>query len=352
MLDQAGEDQIIVIGEASTRERLRPPSGIEWVEIPPSRTGLVARVLRENFEISSLLKRLDVDVLFHPGNFAIFRSPVPQVILIHNLAPFLEEVVKDESQRQRLRLGLLKQLTRGSLSRVSRVIFISTWGRSLVMDGLAADEIRMPVIPFGAEHGEAEKDPAVLRRWNLEPENFVLSVSHIYRYKRIEKLIDAWSQLGERVAEWPLLVVGEPFDAVYARRLEALAVKSKAPVIFTGSLDASALASLMKAARLFVFTSEAENLPITLLEAMAAGCPILTNRYCSMPETCGEAARYVDPATPENYRKHLEALLWDDGLRAEMRAQSLERARAFRWDEAARLTLETLRGAARDRRAA
>lgn len=352
MLDQLGEDRIVVIGEASIRDRLSPPSGLEWIEISPSRGGLLGRLLRENFEIPDLLKRLNVDVLFHPGNFSVFRSPVPQVILIHNLAPFLKEVIDEESRKQRVRLSLLRWLTRRSLDRVSRAIFISTWGRTLVLEGAAADETRMPVIPFGAEHGEAERDPTALARWNLEPDGFVLSVSHLYRYKRIEKLIDAWSQLGERVAEWPLLVVGEPFDAEYARKLEALAENSKAPVIFTGSLDAPMIASLMKASRLFVFTSEAENLPITLLEAMASGCPILTNRYCSMPDTCDEAARYADPATPEGYREHLEALLWDDGLRAEMRIRSFERAREFRWDTAARLTLEALRGAARDRRVA
>jgi glycosyltransferase involved in cell wall biosynthesis len=102
----------------------------------------------------------------------------------------------------------------------------------------------------------------------------------------------------------------------------------------------------MQAARAFVFTSEAENLPITLLEAMAAGCPIITNRYCSMPETCEDAALYVDPATVEGYQAELEKLLGDEALRSEMRGRALRRARDFRWDAVAAQTLETLRSAA------
>jgi glycosyltransferase involved in cell wall biosynthesis len=349
MLEQAGKDRIVVIGDASMRDRLQPPSGLEWIEISPSRGGLAGRIFRENFEIPRRLRQLEIDVLFHPGNFSVFRSPVPQVILIHNLAPYLEEVAETESPYQRLRLVLLRLLTRSSLSRVSRTIFISKWGRALVLGGDAVDELLTPVIPFGAEHRGIERDPSVLNRWNLEPDRYVLTVSHLYRYKRIEKLICAWSQLGERVAEWPLLVVGEPYDATYARTLEALAKESTAPVIFTGSLDTQALVTLMQQTRAFVFTSEAENLSITLLEAMSSGCPIITNRYCSMPETCLGAALYADPATVENYRTLLETILWDDALRDKMRTESRDRARAYRWDETAHSTLNVLRGAARDR---
>jgi glycosyltransferase involved in cell wall biosynthesis len=349
MLEQAGQDRIVVIGDASMRDRLQPPSGIEWVEITKASGGLAGRIFRENFEIPRLVRQHEIDVLFHPGNFAVFRSPVPQVILIHNLAPYLKEVAEGESPYQRLRLVLLRLLTRSSLPRVSRTIFISKWGRELVLEGKATDEVQTPVIPFGAEHGGVERDSTVLKHWNLEPDRYVLTVSHLYLYKRIEKLIRAWVELGERVAEWPLLIVGEPFDANYARSLEALARESIAPVIFTGSLDAQALVPLMQQTRAFIFTSEAENLPITLLEAMSAGCPIITNRYCSMPETCLDAALYADPATAENYQSHLETILWDDSLRAAMRAKSQNRAQAFRWEKTAQLTLEVMRGAARER---
>jgi glycosyltransferase involved in cell wall biosynthesis len=127
--------------------------------------------------------------------------------------------------------------------------------------------------------------------------------------------------------------------------MEERAESAKSRVIFTGRLDGGALASLMASCRAFVFTSEAENLPITLLEAMAAGCPIIANRHCSMPETCGDAALYADPASAATYRQELERVLWNDELRTEMRSRALQRAKRFRWSEAARNTLEALRHA-------
>jgi glycosyltransferase involved in cell wall biosynthesis len=101
----------------------------------------------------------------------------------------------------------------------------------------------------------------------------------------------------------------------------------------------------MASCRAFVFTSEAENLPITLLEAMAAGCPIIANRHCSMPETCGDAVLYADPASAATYGQELERVLWDDELRTEMRHRALQRATRFQWSDAARSTLEALRNA-------
>lgn len=349
LVEQAGQDRIVVLGEASTRAKLQPPAGLEWVSLPDSKGGLVGRVVRESTLIPRLLQDLGADVLFHPGNFAVFRCPIPQVILIHNLAPFLEEVIEGESAAQRARLGILRRLTLRSLSCVDRVVFISKWGRQLVLGEQAPDEFRMPVIPFGAEHGSSNVDATRLERFDVEADRFVLTVSHIYRYKHLEKLISAWAQPGSAVRKWPLLVVGEPFDAGYSRRLEAMASQANGLVRFTGGLDSETLATLMQTARAFVFTSEAENLPITLLEAMAAGCPIITNRFCSMPETCEEAALYVDPATAEGYQAELEKLLGDDALRSEMRDRSLRRAGDFRWDAVATQTLETLRSAATSR---
>jgi glycosyltransferase involved in cell wall biosynthesis len=345
MESHVGQDEILAIGDAATRELLAPPAFVRWVETPPLRGGFAGRLMRENFDLPHRLRDLRADVLFHPGNFCVFRSCVPQVILIHNLAPFMPALIEEESLFQRMRLPLLRRLTQASLDRVSGAIFISKWGRQLVLGDQAVDERRVPVIPFGSEHATIEPGQDECARWSLEPDEYVLTASHLYRYKKIEKLIDAWMALGDRVSPWPLLVAGEPFDWEYSKRMEDRARSAKSRVIFTGRLDGGALASLMASCRAFVFTSEAENLPITLLEAMAASAPIITNRHCSMPETCGDAVLYADPASAAAYGRELERVLWDDELRTEMRHRALRRATRFRWDDAARNALEALRHA-------
>lgn len=348
-LPHLGEDEVVVVGTPDLRRRLRLPGTLPFVEVSPLRAGLPGRLDFENRTLPGLLRSLGADVLFHPGNFGSFRPGTPQVILVHNLAPFLDEVIVDESLWQRGRLRLLASLTRRSLRTATRTIFLSHWGRDLVLGGQPYDEDRMPVIPFGCEHGTASGDPKTLSRWGLSPDRFVLTVSHMYRYKKLEKLLDAWVALGDSVSDCPLVVVGAPYDAEYAARMRARARAARSPVHFTGPLEAPEIASLMAACRLFVFTSEAENLPITLLEAMAVGCPILTNRTCSMPETCGAGAAYVEPATADEYRMQLARLLADADARARLRERARERAKRFEWANTARRTLALLREAAVDR---
>jgi glycosyltransferase involved in cell wall biosynthesis len=342
-----GEDELVLIGDAAMRTRIDPDGRAHWEQVDPIAPGLRARLAFENIELPRRLRAMKADVLFHPGNFSVFRCPIPQVNLLHNLAPFLPEVIGEESLFQKIRLGLLRGLTLLSLKVARRMIFISAWGRSLVLRSEDTDDLRFPVVPFGANHGLPRENRGVLERYGLHPGAFVLTVSHLYRYKKLEKLVEAYVLLGNRVRDLPLVVVGEPYDAEYTRRVAELGKASRGPILFTGGLPTDELVALMTACRVFVFTSEAENLPITLLEAMAADCAILTNRSCSMPEVCADAAIYADPATAERYAEKLSELLGDDTLRDTLRQRASQRASEFKWSDTAVRTLAILRESAR-----
>ena len=343
MVKIAKGDELVMIGDAELKCRIDPLGSMRWHEIPPIRRGLLGRLLFENRVLPQILREIDADVLFHPGNFSVFRSPIPQVNLLHNLAPFLPEVISGEAFYQRVRLRLLRKLTVASLGIADRMIFISEFGRSLVVTDERIDRERMPIIPFGSEHGADASDPSILDRFGVRSDGFILTVSHLYRYKKLEKLVKAYVDLGSAMRDLPLLIVGEPYDSGYAEWLSELGDAADGRIVHTGGLKQEELAILMKACRLFVFTSEAENLPVTLLEAMSAGCVILTNRSCSMPEVCQDAVAYADPPATETYRSEIAMLMEDQRRREDLKARALERARCFRWDSAASMTLDLIR---------
>lgn len=337
------DEEIVFFGSRESRKQIMPPEEITWVENGRVGAGLVSRMRWENFELPRRLQDHAVDVLFHSGNFAAFRAGVAQVIVIHNLAPYLESVLEGESIVQRARLSLLRKLTRLSLPRVDGTIFLSTWGRGVVLGGEPDDDTRMPIIPFGCEHGAEPVETEILPELGLSSGNFALTVSHLYRYKKLDHLIDAYVELGDRVADLPLVVVGAPFDRGYADRMQQRALAAKAPIYFTGLLGKDEVAELMQKCRVFLFSSEAENLPITLLEAMSAGCPIITNRSCSMPETCDDAVLYVDETSSAGYSRLLEECLVDQALLDDYSRRAKSRAESFRWDRTASMTLDFLR---------
>ena len=95
------------------------------------------------------------------------------------------------------------------------------------------------------------------------------------------------------------------------------------------------LPGLYAGAEAFALPSRYEGFGLPVLEAMAAGTPVVAADTGALPETCGGAARLVPPHG-EAVAAALSALLADAAERERLRAAGLERAAAFTWDATAR----------------
>jgi glycosyltransferase involved in cell wall biosynthesis len=74
---------------------------------------------------------------------------------------------------------------------------------------------------------------------------------------------------------------------------------------------------------------------------MACGTPVLAANTSALPETCGNAARLVEPG---EWDTAIEALLADEAERRRLRAAGLERAAGFTWERTAKTVDALLRG--------
>lgn len=338
-------DELFLIGGREAKERIGLGVDVRWIDPGREPSGLFDRIVWENTKLAAILDREQADVLLHPANFGPLRSPVPIVTVVHNLAPFLASVKSGESVAQKIRLELLRRLTWRSLGRSDTTIFLSEWGRQLVLDDYGQSPERSPVVPFGSEHLGANVDHGAAERLGLEKERFFLSVSHLYRYKKIELLIDACASLKGSESDLPLVIAGAPYDATYTASLRQRALDRGVDARFVGSLPADAVAGLMSSCLALLFSSEAENLPLTLLEAMSLGCAIVTNRCCSMPEVCTDAVLYVEQRTSTDYADSMRRLVESASLRDDLRRRGRARAADYSWDVAAKETLAVLRAA-------
>ena len=107
-------------------------------------------------------------------------------------------------------------------------------------------------------------------------------------------------------------------------------------VRFFGFVSNQTLAVLYRLAAVFVFPSLYEGFGLPPLEAMASGTPVITSNVSSLPEVVGDAAVLIDPYQSDAIAAALERVLSDDGLREDLRARGLRRAREFSWDHTAR----------------
>ena len=93
------------------------------------------------------------------------------------------------------------------------------------------------------------------------------------------------------------------------------------------------LVRLYRTAAALVFPSLYEGFGQPPLEAMACGCPVVAARAGALPEVCGDAARYVDPVSPESIAEGVADVLDHPG---DLVPRGLERAKGFTWEATAR----------------
>jgi glycosyltransferase involved in cell wall biosynthesis len=96
-----------------------------------------------------------------------------------------------------------------------------------------------------------------------------------------------------------------------------------------GFLPVEELAWLYRNARMLAFPSLFEGFGMPVLEAMAAGCPVISSRAASLPEVGRDAVLYFDATSPEQLARSIEQLLGDDDLRRRLIARGNERAANF-----------------------
>jgi alpha-1,3-rhamnosyl/mannosyltransferase len=177
------------------------------------------------------------------------------------------------------------------------------------------------------------------------PERFVLAVGTLEPRKNLPRLAEAYASLPDDLrARHKLLVAGPTGWRTGAtdRALDALGAECR-PL---GRVSDARLAALYRACTVFCYPSLGEGFGLPVLEAMAAGAPVLTSNISSLPEVGGDAVEYVDPTDTAAIAAKLESLLRDPARRELLAERARARAREFTWDRTAALTVQTLARAA------
>ncbi|MDK3257130.1 glycosyltransferase [Blastococcus capsensis] len=149
----------------------------------------------------------------------------------------------------------------------------------------------------------------------------VLSAARLAEDKGLGDLARAAALLGPEPA-WRLVVAGSGPDE--ARLRAAFEAAPYVPVHWLGTR--SDVDRLMLAADVFVLPSWSENMSNALLEAMAAGLPVLASSVGGSPEAVGSAGVLVAPQDPAALATQLARLLAADGERQRVGAAARARA--------------------------
>jgi glycosyltransferase involved in cell wall biosynthesis len=241
-----------------------------------------------------------------------------------------------------------------SVRLATRIATLTAWVAADVQQRLdvPADRfVRVPpgVHPFGAPTEEELAD--VRSRYALgaddgRPVPFFLYPAITYRHKNHVLLVHAFAEVHRRHPEAVLVLTGgaaeeeERVTAAVARLGLGDAVRR------TGRIPARDLEVLYQAATALTCASRYEGTGIPVLEAMAAGCPVIASDATGLVETVGEAGLLVGPADVDGWTAAMELLLTDERRRAALIAAGRTAVRRYDWADSAGALADAYRAVA------
>lgn len=188
--------------------------------------------------------------------------------------------------------------------------------------------VPVPILPIAS---------ALLQdQFQLQPQGYILAVSRLVRHKGIHHLVAAYHDLQTTL---PLVIVGgSAFTDNYVSELQQMALGNR-NIRFVGYQEGAALAELFANAAVFVQPSETEGLPITLLEAMAYGRPIVASDIPENQEALGGCGILFRNRDAGDLTQKLAYALAETTVMRRLADQAKERAvRHYHWHDIAQQT--------------
>ena len=319
-----------------------------WPNFKVTQTSPHTPLVRIPLTLSRELRRNPVDVL-HVQYTAPPFLPCPLVSTIHDLAfEHLPETFKRRSWMQ------LRLTVRATARRAAEVITLSNFSRSDIVTTYGIPAERITVTPAAASPRFARVTNGnelkrVRERYGIG-KNYILSLCSIQPRKNLVRLIEAYSSLrrARPVGEFPQLVLAGKrawLDQETIRAAERNSVDRD--ILFTGYVPDLELPALYSGAICFVYPSYFEGFGLPVLEAMQCGVPVIAGNRTSLPEVVGDAGVLVDPFDEGELATAIARIADNPDYRAKLSVKGLNRARAFDWNNTARLTLQVYERAAR-----
>ncbi|MEX2526789.1 MAG: glycosyltransferase family 1 protein [Gemmatimonadota bacterium] len=298
-------------------------------------------------ELPRLLARANCHILLQPGG-TLTRSGrgIPAVTISRNMLPFSPREMRQYGfSLDLLRLLLLRAWQLSSFTRADGVIFLTPYAREIIEPLLPPSTSRkVRVIPHGVGEGF---HPAAFTSKSASPDRRAFRwvyVSTVDAYKHHREVVEAMAILNRMGYSATVDFWGHHRDReltdllALMQRLDPGGTR----IQWRGATPYSDLPELLRSYDGFIFASSCENLPHTLLEAMASGLPIVCSSAEPMPQILGDGGIYFHPERPHEVARAMASLQSDPELRKITVREALERSGSYTWARSAAATWEFL----------
>jgi glycosyltransferase involved in cell wall biosynthesis len=342
----AAAEHTILLGQLDPelpRAHYRVPDHVEFVGLPPYPSmlslGAPLAMLRSLRTFWRLLPQVDVVWLLGPHPlclaFAALAALRRKRITLGVRQDF-PTYVRTRHPGRRL-VHLAGDLLEGSYRLLARRAPTVVVGPDLASNFSRARHLLSISVSLVRDSDIADPAEAASRAWNGE--RTVLSVGRLETEKNPLLLADVLARLMPNPAQaaeppasghggdWRFLICGEgPMEDELRGRLRELGVEDRAELL--GYLPIhGGLMDRYRSVNAFLHVSWTEGMPQVLLEAFAAGTPVVATAVGGVPEAAGDAALLIPPGDPDAAAAALGRIATDPELRRELVTKGIERVR-------------------------
>ena len=326
---------IVVFTNTKTKSKLAHINNIQIVVKKAFDLPYIIYLIYQFLFLKNDIRYYQCDLVFVPGS--IFFIDFPNVLMPQNMLPFEEVELERFSFLGRLKLSLIGFAQKYSLKKAHGVIFLSDYAKRKI--SIYSPLSKKTIIPHGVEG--TKNNITINTEFTLNNPMKLLYVSPLYPYKHHEILVKAIDELIKKGLNIQFKIVGGGSESA-VNSLKSKIISSN--IEYVGAVSPREISKYLSEANVFIFASTCENLPITMLEAMSHGLPIISSNYGVMPEILDNSSNFFFNPTSLNSTKEVvtKAYFQSDSLNLEAK-RNLELSRQYTWESNAAKTNEFLK---------
>ena len=308
--------------------------------IPLKGTALKLYTWQKNLWFKSKSKPFDKDFILHSPNYLLMPFEGPSVTTIHDLS-----FLRYPETHPKERVALLEKELPKSIEQATAIITDSEYIKQEVQQLLSIAKDKIHVVPLGVSqrfkaYSMKELNP-VLKKYQLNGIQFLLSVATLEPRKNLNSLLDAYLLLPQNTRKhFKLVIAGAKgwLSQNLNRRIDILVRRGE--IISLGYIEVEDLPYLYAASYGFVLPSLYEGFGLPLLEAMASEVPVLTSKSSSLPEVADGAAILSDATDIEDISAGMLKLIDDTSWRQKAVKKGKKRAKQYTWEQCIAKTVD------------
>jgi glycosyltransferase involved in cell wall biosynthesis len=293
---------------------------------------LFSQVSWQRFKFSSEARKCGCSIMLNTdaGSVSSFQ---PSITMSRDMASYESGVIEKYGfSKARLRLILLRYIQNRSFRKSCGVIFLTQYAAKVIQQSCGKIS-HIAIIPHGVS--DNFKNAQCRNTWPQKKERPIrcIYVSPVWEFKHQWVVARAVERLRKKGYNITLLLVGggnTRSRCILDKQLTASDPEGEF-VIQHDFVPQAQLPNYLADSDVFVFASSCENMPNTLLEAMAVGLPIACSNRGPMPEILKDGGVYFDPENADSIAVAIEKLIIDEGLRLRVSKRAKQLSEQYSW---------------------